>query len=381
MCVALLAPGPAVAAGPQDGPHHAGLVVGFGDGRVETRCVTFSEPSITGYDLLTRAGLDLTVAIEGQGAAVCAIDGVGCPADDCFCEQPQAYWSYWHLDGGSWAYSQLGATAYTLTDGAVDGWMWGDGAQPPPLRTLDQICDLPDPTATPAPPTATPSPTATPTSPPPTATPTATPAPTDAPAVTTTPSPVPTPSVWFRLDANPVSAGACTFVRWDAMHATSVLLNGEAVAPSGSREVCPETPTTYRMQVANASGEQTYELVLGVEGAPLTATETPAPAATPTATATPVPAPAATPGPTATDAPAPTATPAPPDAPTPTSSPASTATPAPSATMITPGTSPTATPLPAPTLSAPPPWLGYAVFGALLLGLGIGYVLLRRPGR
>ena len=37
----------------QGGDHRAALVVRFADNSVETRCVAFSEPSITGAELLT----------------------------------------------------------------------------------------------------------------------------------------------------------------------------------------------------------------------------------------------------------------------------------------------------------------------------------------
>lgn len=147
-------------AGPQPA-NHAGLVVAFGDGRVETICVAFAEDEISGDELLSRAGLDPTLAPAG---AVCAIDEVGCPADDCFCQCPELdnclYWAYYNLEDGQWVYSQRGAAFSIVQDGFVDGWAWGkgdfDGAQAPPLLTFQQICPAQPPTPTPIPPTPVP---------------------------------------------------------------------------------------------------------------------------------------------------------------------------------------------------------------------------------
>ncbi len=197
-----------------EGEHHAGLVVAFGDGQVITRCVGFDEPTISGYELLQRAGLTLDVAVSGPGAAICSIEGKGCPASDCFCHFPPDYWSYWHLEGGNWRYSNVGASGYAVGEGAVDGWIWGDASVPPPVIPFTAIC-APPPTATPTPtptlpptptptppPTPTPSPippspTATDTPPPPTPTPTSTPippTPTSTPTATATSTPTSTPT-------------------------------------------------------------------------------------------------------------------------------------------------------------------------------------------
>ena len=47
----------ASAARAQGGDHRAGLVIRFGDGSVQTQCVSFGESSITGEELLQRSGL------------------------------------------------------------------------------------------------------------------------------------------------------------------------------------------------------------------------------------------------------------------------------------------------------------------------------------
>lgn len=128
--------------------HQAAVVVRLADDRIETRCVSFDEDEISGYELLQRAGLSLETRFEGSGGIMCRIEDVGCPTSDCFCECPGGdecvYWSYWHLVELDWQYARLGATSYRVGDGDVDGWSWGPGnlssAVEPPLVTLEQIC-------------------------------------------------------------------------------------------------------------------------------------------------------------------------------------------------------------------------------------------------
>jgi hypothetical protein len=154
----------------QGGDHRAGLVIRYADGGVQTQCVLFSEPSITGAELLTRSGLQVTMDYSGMGGAVCSIAGKGCafPTQDCFCRCEGLtceYWAYYHWTDG-WQYSQLGAGGYTVIDGALEGWSWGAGnfssGVEPPLLTFADVCPaLGTTTSTAAGPTT---PTATPTS-------------------------------------------------------------------------------------------------------------------------------------------------------------------------------------------------------------------------
>jgi hypothetical protein len=128
----------------QGAPRRAGLVVRFGDGSVVTRCVAFGEPSITGMESLTRAGFALRVDTGSSiGAGVCKINSLGCDAGkSCFCQcegSTCAYWQYFHLVNGAWKYSVLGAGLYQVSDGAVEGWAWGNNTVPP-VMSLDQIC-------------------------------------------------------------------------------------------------------------------------------------------------------------------------------------------------------------------------------------------------
>jgi len=211
-------------------PNQAGLVVMHGDGRVLTRCVEFSEPEITGYDLLARSGLSLSVNFgAGAGGAVCALDGAGCSEADCFCEcrgTPCRYWIYHHLLAGQWTYANLGASLHTVRPGDIDGWAWGEGTVSggvqPPVIPFEQICPVGvAATATTSPPAATrtTAPTPTPTvtftaepSPTPadtaipvsaTSTPTRTTVPSDTPTVAPSPSASPIPSANVAPDASP----------------------------------------------------------------------------------------------------------------------------------------------------------------------------------
>ena len=147
----LLGGGPKIAHAQET--NRAGLVVVDGAGASHAYCVGFVEAEISGYELLQRAGLALSVEAGAMGATVCAIDGEGCsfPAESCFCQcqgSPCVYWSYWTQDddgaGENWRYETLGAGNARVRDGDVQGWRWGAGtvteAQQPPLLMLDEIC-------------------------------------------------------------------------------------------------------------------------------------------------------------------------------------------------------------------------------------------------
>jgi hypothetical protein len=136
----------------------AGLVVVHGDGSVVSACVGFAEESISSADLLRRAGLEVVLTgYGGLGYGVCAIGGEGCAAgQDCFCRcrgNPCAYWVSSHRSpDGSWAISGVGASAWQVHDGDVDGWVWGDGSTAPPTVSFAQVCpsDPLEPVASPA---------------------------------------------------------------------------------------------------------------------------------------------------------------------------------------------------------------------------------------
>jgi hypothetical protein len=168
-------------------PNGAGLVVQHGDGTLIYAYVQFEEAEISGIDLLTRSGINATIApYGGLGGGVCSINGEGCPADNCFCASytnPAYFWHYYILDAGTWVELPLGASSRELGDGDIDAWSWNAGQHSLPATSIDEIAalngvDRNQPETPPTPiPTETPAPTATfppstPTSVPPAATPT-----------------------------------------------------------------------------------------------------------------------------------------------------------------------------------------------------------------
>lgn len=204
------------------GENRVALVVDYGDGLVQTSCIDFTEESLTGYEVLQRSNLPLTVGVDGAGTSICAIGDVGCPASDCFCQctggADCVFWSYWHGTADSWQFSSLGANNYVVHDGDVEGWRWGNGstqtADPPPFYAFDDVCTVP-PTPTPIPVVLQPTsaatavsntqpsnPTATMTQ---TAVPTTTPTPTSLPTNSPTPQPTATlvPTVVTGATASP----------------------------------------------------------------------------------------------------------------------------------------------------------------------------------
>lgn len=187
----------AAAAAAQPAPHRAGLVIQYGDGSIETACVSFAEDQISGIELLERSDLPAVIQQTGIGAAVCKIGSQGCdyPAEGCFCARDGAravYWAYQVLGAEGWRYSPIGAADVAVRDGDVNGWAWGagdsDAGARPPVIGIDAICAPPPspgapPTAAAASAMPSPSPVAT-----------DVPAVSTAPVVTAQPSPGPAPA-------------------------------------------------------------------------------------------------------------------------------------------------------------------------------------------
>jgi hypothetical protein len=138
--------------------HRAGLAVFYGDDSYYTVCISFTESSLTGLDLLQRSNLGAETATNpNQGTAVCKIGEIGNASADCFGSMPN-YWSYWQMGSTGWDYAVTGADKSQVTDGAVNGWSWGTG-NPPPIITFQNICEgvafvLPTSTPTSATPTS-----------------------------------------------------------------------------------------------------------------------------------------------------------------------------------------------------------------------------------
>lgn len=188
-------------------------------------------PVESGYDALTRAGLDWTPTQRHPGF-LCRIEGL--PADDpCMNTPPaDAYWSYWRAEpGGSWRYSNYGPASTNPPPGPVEGWSFSRGpedqppriappgspaAEPPPPSPTSEPEPEPEPeppATTAATPTAEPDPPTPPDSAPTAAaTPTTATTPTDqaSPTPERTPSPSPTPSVSPSPSASPTPAASAS---------------------------------------------------------------------------------------------------------------------------------------------------------------------------
>jgi hypothetical protein len=129
----------------------AAVVIRFDDETAISKCVSFGEEQINGYELLERSGLTLDAQFEGLGGIVCGIGGTGCAAGDCLCAcrggGECVYWSYWIQADDGWQYAQIGATSQAVQNGQVEGWSWGPGsltdAIEPPLMRFEDICGIP----------------------------------------------------------------------------------------------------------------------------------------------------------------------------------------------------------------------------------------------
>lgn len=135
--------------------NHAGIVIEFGDLSTREFCVSFTEESISGFELLQRTGLALVYQDYGGGSVtICKIGGEGCdyPAKPCFCQCLDAgvktctFWGYYRIDSssGAWRYANGGPGSVRVRDGDLEGWRWGQhqqGLGSPAPSTLAGVCE------------------------------------------------------------------------------------------------------------------------------------------------------------------------------------------------------------------------------------------------
>jgi len=128
----------AVAAARPAGPNSPAsgvVIVQSGDHDLVARPITFTAP-VSGLRALELSGLKVITASFGWGTAVCSIEGVGCPAQNCFCDSNTS-WNNNYWDGNAWQIYQVGAEQSVVNDGAVEGWRWGGwGAAMWPARPV-----------------------------------------------------------------------------------------------------------------------------------------------------------------------------------------------------------------------------------------------------
>ena len=133
---------PSLAAEPPS--KRVGLVIAFPDGSEHLEVVKVPDTATT-FDVLQAAKISLVSQTTAYGPAVCSIDKVGCPAENCFCD-PRYSWAYYHLDPAknTWTTAMEGVGAYAPTDGAVEGFAWsgfenGNYTVQPPVYTFAEI--------------------------------------------------------------------------------------------------------------------------------------------------------------------------------------------------------------------------------------------------
>jgi outer membrane protein OmpA-like peptidoglycan-associated protein len=90
-------------------------------------------------------------------------------------------------------------------------------------------------------------------------------------AVDVTAAPPPSaPEVSLSADPRTIRAGQCSTLTWSSTNAAGAVLEPGlfSVSPSGSRQVCPRAPTTYRITVTGPGGAQTATTAVAVTAAP-----------------------------------------------------------------------------------------------------------------
>jgi hypothetical protein len=118
-----------------DGPDQAHIIVQFDNGDVIVRRIDFTAP-ISGYEALRLTNLDLITQSNAFGIAICAIEGIGDLADNCF---SSGFWSSYYWNGITWTTYTVGASDSVITAGAVELWSWQPGFTPLDLPAAPPI--------------------------------------------------------------------------------------------------------------------------------------------------------------------------------------------------------------------------------------------------
>ena len=83
-----------------------GFVATFPDGNIYKKCLDV-ENGASGYDILDQSGLDITWSPSvNWGHQLCAINGIGCPKDNCHCNLKSDYWNFYlkRIGFSDWEY-------------------------------------------------------------------------------------------------------------------------------------------------------------------------------------------------------------------------------------------------------------------------------------
>jgi hypothetical protein len=68
-------------------------------------------------------------------------------------------------------------------------------------------------------------------------------------------------SIQFWADAETLTSGDCTSLRWQVDNVREVYLDGEGVVGHGQRQVCPTVSTRYELRVVRLDTTETVEAV------------------------------------------------------------------------------------------------------------------------
>jgi hypothetical protein len=83
-----------------------GLVVIFPNGTIYQKCLD-AENGASGYDIMEQIGLSISWSQSIRyGHQLCAINGLGCPKDNCNCNQKNNYWNFFlkRIGYSDWEY-------------------------------------------------------------------------------------------------------------------------------------------------------------------------------------------------------------------------------------------------------------------------------------
>jgi len=153
IAIAILALLPAATASGQDTGTVAQLIE-FPGGELKPFCRDLETPT-DNITALKATGLDLTIKDWGWGLTLCAIEGLGCPEESCFCKCPLPeceQWTFFRWNKASQAWETTEDT--TVRTGDVVAWLWTEldttvdypwpPAETPSLEnvTLNKICEL-----------------------------------------------------------------------------------------------------------------------------------------------------------------------------------------------------------------------------------------------
>lgn len=116
--------------------NEASVIVNLGEGKASIiRTASFNPATVTGLEALQASGLNIVTTTTSFGPALCAIEGVGCPATDCFCQcsggSECVFWSYNFWNGSAWESYGTGPGGSTISNGNIEGYTWG-GTLPEP---------------------------------------------------------------------------------------------------------------------------------------------------------------------------------------------------------------------------------------------------------